>query len=240
MNILITGGASGLGEAITRLLAEDKKNFIYFTYNRSELNAKKIEAEFKNTNSIQCDFSDDLSLKSLIDYIQNIDLDVLINNAYSGEVSPIHFHKISSEDFLNDFENNIIPTIKITQGVLKNFRKKRRGRIITILTSFLVNSPPIGLSSYVANKAYIKELTKIWAIENAKFNISSNSVSPSFMQTNMTKNIDERLVKQIKENHPLKELLTVEEVAKTVLFLVHATPHINGVDIVINAGENIK
>lgn len=78
--------------------------------------------------------------------------------------------------------------------------------------------PPIGSSTYIANKAYLEKLTKVWAIENSKFNITSNSISPSFMQTKLTSEIDERIIEQIISNHPLKKLLTVDEVAETVLF----------------------
>ena len=74
------------------------------------------------------------------------------------------------------------------------YKKKRKGKIITILTSFLLNSPPIGSSSYVANKAYLKSLTKSWANENIKFNVTSNTISPSFMQTNFTSDVDERII----------------------------------------------
>ena len=56
------------------------------------------------------------------------------------------------------------------------------------------------------------------------------------MQTNLTADIDERVVEQIKENHPLKNLLTVDEVAETVSFLVNASNQINGIDIIMNAG----
>ena len=60
------------------------------------------------------------------------------------------------------------------------------------------------------------------------------------MQTNLTANIDERIVEQIIENQPSKKLLTVEEVAETVLFLSNCSSQINGTDIIINAGTNIK
>jgi len=83
-------------------------------------------------------------------------------------------------------------------------------------------------------------LTQVWATENIKFNITSNTVSPSFMFTNLTAGTDDRVIEQIVTNHPLKKLLTVEEVADTVLFLTTAPTHINGVDIVLNAGTNFK
>ncbi|PWA04840.1 SDR family NAD(P)-dependent oxidoreductase, partial [Flavobacterium psychrotolerans] len=206
MNVLITGGASGLGEAITRILAKDSGNTVYFTYKNSEVNAKKLELEFPNAVSIQCDFGDTDALKTFTDKIIPFDLDVLIHNAYNGAFLKSHFHKIPSDDFLTDFKENILPVIEITQAVLNGFRKKKQGKIITVLTAALVSTPPIGSSVYIANKAYLEKLTQVWANENVKFNITSNSVSPSFMQTNLTATFDDRILDQMIENHPLKKL----------------------------------
>lgn len=240
MNILITGGASGLGEAITKILAKEKGNNVYFTYSGSETSAKNIESVFNNTFSIKCDFKDSESVKSLTNTIEQFDLDCLINNAYTGNVINTYFHKINENIFSSEFRFNILPTILITQAAITHFRKKKRGKIITVLTSSLYNTPPIGSSSYVANKAYLASLVKSWATENAKFNITSNSVSPSFMQTKLTSFVDERIMEQMISNHPLKRLLTVEEVAETVFFLTNTSPQINSVDIILNSGTNTK
>ncbi|MNS23266.1 3-oxoacyl-[acyl-carrier-protein] reductase FabG [compost metagenome] len=240
MNILVTGGASGLGEAITRILARDSDNTVYFTYSNSAANAQKIEFEFSNTVSVKCDFKNSSEVQSLVNKIDDLKLDVLINNAYCGSPITTYFHKIPEDTFSSEFMFNIMPTILITQAVINSFRKKKKGKVITILTSFLLNTPPLGASSYVANKAYLGSLVKSWATENAKFNISSNSISPSFMQTNLTSDVDERIIEQIVNDHPLKKILTVEEVAESVLFLTNASSQINGVDIVLNAGTNIK
>jgi 3-oxoacyl-[acyl-carrier protein] reductase len=240
MNILITGGASGLGESITEKLVECKINRVYFTYSNSQEKAKKIEKKFKNAVSIKCDFSDNFELLSLQNQMKEMDLDVLINNAYCGKINQKHFHKSPPSDFVNDFMNNIIPTIKITQEAIKIFRKKKQGKIITILSSGLTNLPPTGMSSYISNKAYLEKLTKVWANENSKFNITSNSVSPSFMKAALTANFDDRIVEQIKLNSPIQSLITIEEVAETVLFLTNAGKHINGLDLLMNAGSNIK
>ena len=116
----------------------------------------------------------------------------------------------------------------------------KSGKIITILTSALVDKPPSGASSYVANKAYLQSLVKSWAVENKKFNITSNSVSPSLMLTKLTSDIDERIIDQIIDNHPLKKILETSEVAETVAFLVNSSQQINGIDLVINSAESIK
>ena len=128
MNILITGGASGLGESITRILSKDPKNTIYFTYSNSELNAKKIELDFSNAFSIKCDFKNSSEVTGLVNKIDNLNIDVLINNAFTGNAIKTHFHKIPNEDFTLDFINNIVPTIRITQAVIACFRKKKRGK----------------------------------------------------------------------------------------------------------------
>lgn len=240
MNILITGGASGLGEAITRRLAKDSGNTIYFTYNQSLSNAEIIKKEFPGTIPVKCNFKDPEDLNSLKNKIESFDLDLLINNAYTGEPVKTYFHKIPHEDFSTEFNSNIIPAVILTQASINHFRKKKKGKIITILTSFLLNTPPAGASVYVANKAYLGSLVKSWATENAKFNITSNSVSPAFMLSNFTKDVDERIIEQMIENHPLKKILTLDEVAETVYFMAKASSHINGVDLVINAGMNMK
>lgn len=236
MNILITGGASGLGEAITRLMASNASNKVYFTYASSAENARKIEAKCNNATAIQCNFKDTESIKALTSSIEQLNLDVLINNAFSGDFLKSHFHKIPSADFLQDFKDNIMPVIEITQESIKAFRKKKSGKIITILSSAIIELPPMGASVYVANKAYLEKLTKVWATENVKYNITSNAVSPSFMKTRLTSEFDERIIEQMTENHPLKKLLTVEEVAEMVQMLTTASSHINGVNLAVNAG----
>jgi 3-oxoacyl-[acyl-carrier protein] reductase len=239
MNILVTGGASGLGESITKLLSKDNNNTVYFTFCNSKKKSDEICTDFSNSTSIKCDFNDLKSVNSLCEMIPALKLDVLINNAYGGSAINKYFHKNSIDVFTNDFTTNIIPTILITQSVISYFKKQKKGKIITILTSFLLNSPPIGTSSYVANKAYLKSLTKSWANENKKFNISSNSISPSFMLTNFTSEVDERIIDQIVNDHPLKKILGTSDVAETVAFLVNSSQQINGIDLVINAGDNI-
>ena len=239
MNILLTGGASGLGQAITRKLAVGPQiGKIYFTYNNSVDDARQLETEFNNTTGIRCDFVNPDQVESLVSQIPEMDLDVLINNAIIG-ITNKHFHKTDYTIFEQGFQNDIVPVIRITQEAIKLFRKKKLGKIINILTSFLINKPPTGLSEYVAKKAYLLSLSKSWAAENADFNISSNCISPSFMQTGLTSDTDERIVEQLVKAHPLKRLLKPEEVAESVLFFINSTQHINGVNFVINAAQDI-
>lgn len=238
MNILITGGAAGLGQAITLELAKNKKDKIYFTYFKSSQHAGEIQKKLSNTKGVRVNFLKESDLKNLTSKISSMDLDVLVNNAIVN-LEQEAFHKVSSNKFRQNFQGNILPIIKITQAALDTFRKKRFGKIITILSSYLVGNPPVGLSSYVAEKAYLMSLAKSWATEYAKFNITSNCISPSPMQTGLQEKTDPRIIEQMIENHPLRRLLTVKEVAEAVEFYTKCSQQINGNNLIMNAAENV-
>ncbi|MCT4665907.1 MAG: SDR family oxidoreductase [Flavobacteriales bacterium] len=238
MNILVTGGASGLGASISKILAKNPENKIYFTYASSQVKAFEICKQFDNMEALFCDFSEAQSLHDFLTKLGEMDIDILINNALTGYEMK-HFHKLPSHTFVNSFVQNVQSTVMITQELLKHFKKKKNGRIITVLTSYLINKPPVGLSEYVANKAYLHSMVKSWATEFAKYGIASNAISPSFMQTNLTSDTDERIIEGMEMNHPLKTLLTTDEVAEAVEFLTRVTPHYNGQNLVINGSENI-
>ena len=240
MNVLITGGASGLGEAITRKLVAAAGAKIYFTYKRSEEKARQLEHELPGVSAVYCDFTDDKSIGELTGRLTGWDIDVLVNNAYTGTFIDTYFHKTPPQDFLSAFSNNIMPALAITQAALQLFRKKKGGRIITVLSAALVNTPPLGAASYVANKAYLEAMTKVWATENIKFNISANAVSPAFMPTAFTGAMDERLVEQMLDSHPLKKFITPAEVAEAVAYLASAPAHVNGINMVLNAGAGLR
>ena len=238
MNILITGGASGLGASIVEALAADTGNTVYFTYATSATEAHALEAALQNTKAIHCDFTDTDSIETLLKQLPELDIDILVNNAYTG-IQTDHFYKTEPYSFQKSFEQNVVPTLQITQAAIKIFRKKKYGKIINIISSYVINKPPAGLSVYVANKAYLLSMSKSWANEYIRFNITSNSISPSFMLTNLTAGTDERILEQMKENHPLSTLLTTGEVADAVLFFARASQQINGANLVINAGSDL-
>lgn len=237
--ILITGGATGLGRSITEALCAFPEYEVYFTYFRSQASANEIAARFSNAHAIKCDLTDTAELTKLTEQIKLLNLDVLINNALPFKIDQIHFHKLPLDSFTGGFMQNIVPVISLTQAAITVFRKKKSGKIITVLTSSVLNKPPIGFSEYTAAKAYLLSLAKSWATEYAALNITSNCISPSFMLTNLTKSMDDRVIEESTGKHPLKKLLTTDEAAQTVVYLVGASSHVNGINIAINAAENI-
>jgi len=240
MNILITGGTSGLGRAVVEKVAMHKTDNVFFTYRSKRDIAEILQNEYSNAIGIHCDFCVENSLASFLKQIADISPDILINNAYSGYTLGNYFYRTPIEEFSQAFQTNVIPLIKITQEAIKVFRKKKSGKIITVLTSALVGLPPMGYSVYSATKAYIRQLALEWSREYITLGISSNMVSPDYMQTDLTKNLDEGMIKRMIESNALKRALKPEEVAEVIIDLINAPEYINGVDIPINLGVNIR
>ena len=238
MKILITGGASGLGKAIVEKLAAKKENFVYFTYNSSSESAIALQGQYPNTRSIQLDFRSEESIGSFLSQLQELAPDALVNNALNG-FTQTHFHKFDSLVFENSFKVNVYPVLIIAQKFIEISRKRKAGKIVTILTSAIINRPPVGFSEYVANKAYLHSMTKSWAVENAAFGITSNCISPSLMLTRLMSGLDKRIIENMTQEMGGKALLNEKEVAGAVEFLLEASSHINGSNLIINDAKDI-
>jgi len=237
MNFLITGGASGLGYAITKAVASQYPGSkVYFTFFSSVAGKEQLEAAFNNTVGIKCDFLQAADTDKLVEMIKTNQVDVLVNNAVTG-LQKQYAHKLTEGEIINSFSADIVPVLKITGAFLTAARQRKSGKIITILSAAIASMPPTGWSVYVANKNYLLSMHRSWAAENKNFNISSNCISPDFMLTPLNGDTDERVVETMIAKHPLKQLLTVEEVAETVVFLCGASSQLNGQNIILNAAQ---
>lgn len=238
MNILLTGGASGLGKAIAEHLASSGSHRLWITYCRSESAARKLEETFAHLQAIRCDFSDPASVDSLLERLPSLELDGLVNNALSGWTVK-HFHKLKPEELREGFERNVLPVVRLVQAALKGFRRKRFGRIVTVLTAALYERPPIGWSEYLAGKAYLWAMSRSWAVENASFGIAVNCVSPGFLPTDMHAEDDPRLVEEWRRQMPLQRFVEPREVARAVAFLLEGPASLNGENLLLNQGQSL-
>ena len=233
--VILTGGSAGIGKEINLFLL--KKGFeVLFTYRNSEKTAKEITDEFPKAKSYQIDFEKSDQMESFLSEIGVFKPNILINNYYSGTFIDTYFHKTDSVRFVSDFQANVVPTLEITQECIKVFRKEKFGRIINILSSSM-NSPAMGTSVYNANKAYLLQMNKSWALENVKFGITCNSISPSFIPTNFHKNMDERLQENILSGYPLKENLESKDIANLINLCLESGAHFNGNHLFLDAAH---
>ena len=238
MNILITGGSSGLGKALVERLASNPENNVFFTYCSNKEAAMELANQYPNATSYHVDYGDSESVDAFIEQIGSIEIEALVNNAYSGRAQGTHFHKTEIVDFANAFNSNILPTIKVTQACLAGMRKRKYGKIINIITSYVMDVPPAGFSVYASTKAYLRQLSKSISKEYGRYNITANCILPDYMPTAFGK-VAEFQLEQMVAAHPLKKLLQPEEVADVVVSVLQASQQLNGVEIPINAAQHI-
>ena len=200
MNILITGGSQGIGQAIVQHLLQTTDSHIYYTFNQT-----KTDYNSERCTPFHVDFTNEESFHEFILQLNDIQIDVVINNYHTG-YHQIHAHKLQSDNLLNGFSHNVVPVILLTNFLMLKFRKQKGGKIITILTS-AIKEFTTGWSQYVAEKRYLSAFVEGWNIENKSFGITSSAIYPGFINTNIHKDLPEFLRQQNSNESALIEVL---------------------------------
>lgn len=236
---LVTGGASGIGAAITKELASHHASIV-INYNHSEDKAEALVKEIKAAGgqaiAIQADISNFDDAKRLVSEALSAfgGLDIVINNA--GITDDGLILRMSEEQFDRVINTNLKGVWHICKHAARPLLKSKSGRLINISSvSGLIGN--IGQSNYSAAKAGVIGLTKTLAREFASRHVTVNAVAPGFIETKMTAKLDDEVVKTFMDLIPLKRFGKPEEVAKAVLFLASDdAAYITGQTLSINGG----
>lgn len=234
---LVTGGSRGIGKAIALELADNGHNII-LNYNSNTEAANKTAAliKEKGVEVILMPFNvadrkqvEDTLGKWLSE--ENNVLDILVNNAGIKKDGLLIFMK--DEEWDSVLDTSLKGFYLVTQQILKNMLRKRKGRIVNVVSLSGIKGMP-GQTNYSAAKAAVIGATKSLAQEVGKRGVTVNAVAPGFIKTDMTEDLDEAQLKQL---IPLNRFGTAEEVAKTVAFLTSdGASYITGEVISINGG----
>lgn len=239
---IITGGAKGIGKATSLSLAK-QDIIVIINYNNSETSAKNLVNEIINlgyqAESYKCSVTDKDNLQKMFDYIKDKygHIDILINNA--GITKDGFLMTTSTEDIENTLNTNIMGTMLCSKLVIPYMISKKSGKIINI-SSVAGIKGIVGQTSYSASKSAILGFTRSLAIELSKFNIQVNSISPGYIDTDMTKNLSEKLIKKYIDTIPMKRFGNADEIAYTVEWLCSdKCSYITGQNIVVDGGISI-
>src|SRR6187431_1076075 len=218
---LITGASKGIGRAIAVRYAEHGAN-VAFTYLSSVEQGQALEAELTakgvKAKGYRSDASDFTQAEKLInDVIADFGtLDILVNNA--GITADTLLLRMTEEMWDKVINVNLKSCFNTVKAVTKQMMKQKGGSIIN-MTSVVGLKGNAGQANYAASKAGIIGFTKSVALELGSRNIRSNAIAPGFIETEMTAELDQKVIEEWKQGIPLKRGGTPEDVADAVVFL---------------------
>jgi 3-oxoacyl-[acyl-carrier protein] reductase len=238
-NALITGASRGIGAEIAKVLAQYGIK-VWINYKSNAELADKLKEEIEQNDGVAAVIGFDVSDEStFIDAIKTIvesdgELSYLVNNA--GITNDKLAMRMSLEDFKKVINANLTSTFIGCREALKVMSKKRFGSVVNI-ASVVAEAGNIGQANYVASKGGIIAMTKTFALEGAARNIRFNSVTPGFIDTDMTKDLPEKAKQDLLNKIPLKRFANPKEVANAVAFLLSdEASYITGESLKVNGG----
>ena len=179
---------------------------------------KNLESLGVKAKAYESDASDFESAIKLAENVFNDfgSIDVLVNNA--GITKDNLLLRMSEEDFNDVMKVNMNSVFNNTKAVLRQMLKQKNGSIIN-LSSVVGVKGNAGQSNYSSSKAAIIVFTKSVALELGSRNIRCNAIAPGFIETEMTKALQQDQINEWAESIPLKRSGKPEDVANTTLFL---------------------
>ena len=235
---LVTGGAQGIGKTISEELVRNGAHVVLGDVNLegAQATAEAINNSGGSTSAVKIDVSNPAEVKQVFDSIMKDKkpVDILINNAgITRDGLMIRMKEVDWDIVLNI---NLKGSFLCSQQAAKQMMKQKSGAIVNI-ASIVGVMGNFGQANYSASKAGVIGLTKTLAREVASRGIRVNAVAPGFIDTEMTRVLDESVRQSLIEQIPMAKLGLPEDVARCVAFLVSdRSSYITGQVISVNGG----
>ena len=233
-NVLITGASGGIGGELVKKFVSLEANVLGSGTKAEKLD--RIKKKYPNIKVKRFDISEHSRIE---DFIDNVSLelgglDILINSA--GTNADNLSVRMKEDEWKKVIDINLTSTFLLSKYAIKKMLKNKFGRIVNI-TSVVGHTGNLGQSNYAASKAGIIGMSKSFAIEYAKKNITINCVSPGFIVSDMTMNIAEKVKLYLTSRIPMGKLGTGEDVSNCVAFLSsEQASYVTGETIHVNGG----
>ncbi|MEJ2114992.1 MAG: 3-oxoacyl-ACP reductase FabG [Gammaproteobacteria bacterium] len=235
---LVTGASRGIGKAILHALASE--GFIVIGTATTQAGADAIQEGLDSANhagkGMILDVTKDDSIKALLDNIKEEfgAPTILVNNA--GITKDNLLMRMKNDEWNDVINTNLSSIYRLSKACLRDMMKAKTGRIVNI-SSVVGSSGNPGQANYAAAKAGILGFTKSLAQEVGSRGITVNAISPGFIETDMTDELNEDQQNALLSKIPLGRMGNVKDIAEAVKFLVSdSAAYITGETMHINGG----
>lgn len=236
---LVTGASKGIGRAIAQKFVELGAQ-VAFTYLSSVEKGQALEQELSanggKAKGFRSDAADNAQAEKLVeDVIAEFGkIDILVNNA--GITRDGLLMRMTEDQWDAVINTNLKSVFNLTKASTKHMMRAKSGSIINI-TSVVGLKGNAGQANYAASKAGIIGFTKSVALELGSRNIRSNAIAPGFIETEMTGELDQKVVDEWRKSIPLKRGGTPEDVANCAVFLASdQSSYISGQVLQVDGG----
>lgn len=235
---LVTGASRGIGQAVARELARQGATVIGTATTEEgagRITAYLQEAGAKGQGAV-LEVRDQAQVDALIARIEKefAPVTILVNNA--GITRDNLAMRMKDEEWDGVIDTNLKSVFRLCKAVMRGMMKARQGRIVNI-TSVVGHAGNPGQANYCAAKAGVSGLSRSLAKELGSRNITVNCVAPGFIDTDMTKALDEKQKAGLLANIPLGRLGKPEDIAAAVAFLASpVAAYVTGTTVHVNGG----
>lgn len=234
---VITGGARGIGRAISELFA--KEGAVVIILDVLQDGQKVADGIVKASGKAEyycISVTDGVAIGQLFKQLYGTygRIDILINNA--GITRDRTLEKMSGEEWDTVIDVNLKGVFICTRAVVPYMKKNQWGRIVSAASNVGLRGN-FGQTNYAATKAGVIAMAKTWTLEFGKFGITSNTVAPGFTMTEMVKEIPKEHLKKISEGIPLQTVAQPEDIAYGYLYLASdEARYVSGICLTIDGG----
>ena len=232
---IVTGGGRGIGQATAEKFIGESATVIIADFDEATGTAT---AEYlgDQCSFVKTDVSQSESVQSLIKRVKadHGSIDVIVNNA--GILQDQTLEKMDEEEFDKVIQVNMRGVYLCTKYAAEVMREQGSGVILNA-SSVVARFGNFGQTNYVAAKAGLEGMTKVWARELGKHGIRVNAVAPGFIKTDMIAGMPEKIIKMMGAKVPLKRWGQPEDVANLYCFLASdEASYISGVVLPVDGG----
>jgi 3-oxoacyl-(acyl-carrier-protein) reductase len=225
--VLVTGGSKGIGHGIALRLAKAGHR-VAATYRSGEVPADVL--------GVQCDVTDPVQVEAAFAQVESSlgAVEVLIANA--GITRDTLLMRMSDEDWDQVIATNLSGAFRVARRAARPMIRGRFGRIVFV-SSVVGMMGSAGQVNYAASKSGLVGMARSLARELGSRGITANVVAPGFIETDMTAELSDDLIKKYAEQIPLGRFGSVDDVAGTIEFLASdAASYITGAVIAVDGG----